>query len=163
MNLRLVNVTEQNFWEVVNLKSDQNQQKDIQIFERWVGSNTFFLAAAQVYGFIPRAIYDGELLVGFASHGFRKEHKRYELISIMIGHQFQGLGYGISVMRAVVEDMIKTHQCDEIYLSVIHDNKRAIRIYEKIGFQPTGEVEQGHHPEPVYKLSVSSYSKLVRK
>jgi diamine N-acetyltransferase len=154
MNLRLVDVTEENFWDVINLKSDENQQRDIQIFERWVGSNTFFLAAAQVYGFIPKAIYDGEVLIGFASHGFRKEHNRYELISIMVGHQFQGKGYGLPVLKAVVEDMVQTHNCNEIYLSVIHDNERAIRIYEKVGFEPTGEIEQGHHPEPVYRLKV---------
>lgn len=154
MNLRLVEVTEQNFWDVINLKSDANQQRDIQIFERWVGSNTFFLATAQVYGFIPKAIYDGETLIGFASHGFQKENNRYELISIMVGHQFQGKGYGLPVLNAVIEDMIQTYQCKEIYLSVIHDNVRAIRIYEKAGFEPTGEIEQGHHPEPIYKLTL---------
>jgi diamine N-acetyltransferase len=152
MNLRLVEVTEQNFWDVINLKSDANQQRDIQIFERWVGSNTFFLAAAQVYRFIPKAIYDGDTLIGFASHGFRKEHNRFELISIMVGYQFQGKGYGLPVLKAVIDDMIHTHQCSEIYLSVIHDNLRAIRIYEKVGFEPTGEIEQGNHPEPVYRL-----------
>lgn len=52
------------------------------------------------------------------------------------------------------EDMVNTYQCEEIYLSVIYNNERAIRTYEKAGFIPTGEVEEGHHPEPIYCLRV---------
>lgn len=51
--------------------------------------------------------------------------------------------------------MKTTHQCKEIYLSVIHDNDRAIRIYEKVGFKPTGEIEEGNHPEPIYSLIIA--------
>ncbi|MFC3885817.1 hypothetical protein ACFOU2_21015 [Bacillus songklensis] len=79
MNLRLSGVTEDNFWDIINLKSDKKQEERIQIFERWVGSNAFFLGACQVYGFVPRAIYDNNTLIGFTSYGYRKEHKRYEL------------------------------------------------------------------------------------
>lgn len=50
--------------------------------------------------------------------------------------------------------MAETYNCTEIYLSVIHDNVRAIRVYEKAGFKPTGEIEQGYHPEPVYCLKL---------
>ncbi|MFD1778568.1 GNAT family N-acetyltransferase [Fredinandcohnia salidurans] len=154
MNIKLVDVTEDNFYDVINLKSDENQEKYIQIYERWVGSNTYFLALCQTFGFTPKAIYDGDTLIGFASHGFQKETNRYELISMMLGHQYQGKGYGTSVLNAIIEDMVNTYQCEEIYLSVIYNNERAIRTYEKAGFIPTGEVEEGHHPEPIYCLKV---------
>lgn len=154
MNLRIVEVTEDIFWDVIKLKSDEDQVKRIQIFERWVGSNAFFLAACHVFGFTARAIYDGEELIGFASHGFNNETERYEMVSIMIGHQYQGKGYSVPALRLVIDEMIKMYQCKEIYLSVIYNNERAIRIYEKVGFKPTGEVEQGHHPEPIYCLRV---------
>lgn len=154
MNLKLMDVTEKNFWDVINLKSDADQEKRIQIFERWVGSNTFFLAACQVYGFTPRAIYDNEQLIGFASHGYNKENRRYELISMMLGHHLQGNGYGVPILKLIVDDMIDRYQCKEIYLSVIYNNERAKQIYEKVGFRPTGEIEQGHHPEPVYCLKI---------
>ncbi|MBW9234687.1 hypothetical protein JQK62_21035, partial [Leptospira santarosai] len=86
MNLQLHDVTATNFFEVINLKSDKNQEKAIQIYERWVGSNTFFLALCQIYGFIPKAIYDGEQLIGFTSYGLHPETKRYEMVSMMLGH-----------------------------------------------------------------------------
>ena len=38
----------------------------------------------------PKAIYDNDVLIGFASYGFRNETKQYELISMMLGHQYQG-------------------------------------------------------------------------
>ncbi|WP_313897773.1 GNAT family N-acetyltransferase [Bacillus litorisediminis] len=138
----------------MNLKSDQDQDQQIQIFERWVGSNAFFLGACYVYGFVPRAIYDNQTLIGFTSFGYRKEHQRYELISIMIGHQFQGRGYGLPVLNAVIDEMVKMYNCKEIYLSVIYNNDRAIKVYEKRGFKPTGEIEKGHHDEPVYCLKL---------
>jgi diamine N-acetyltransferase len=106
MNLKLVDVTETNFWDVIKLKSDEDQVKRIQIFERWVGSNTFFLAASFAYGFTPRAIYDGEELVGFASHGFNRETGRYEMVSIMIGYQYQGKGYGVPALKLVIDEMV---------------------------------------------------------
>ncbi|MEI4831640.1 GNAT family protein [Bacillus sp. FJAT-53711] len=155
MNLTLSEVTEENFWDVINLKSDKNQEERIQIFERWVGSNAFFLGACQVYDFIPRAIYDNQTLIGFTSYGYRKEHKRYELISIMLGHQYQGKGYGTPILKAVVDEMSELYKCKEIYLSVIHDNESAKRIYEKIGFKATGEIEKGHHDELVYCLKLA--------
>ncbi|RFB13516.1 N-acetyltransferase [Bacillus sp. HNG] len=154
MKIKLVDVTGDNFFDVIKLKSDENQEKYFQIYERWVGSNAYFLAVCQTFGFTPKAIYDDKTLIGFTSHGFQKETERYELISIMLGHQFQGKGYGTPVLQAIIEDMVNTYQCNEIYLSVIYNNERAIRIYEKAGFTPTGEVEQGHHPEPIYCLKV---------
>ncbi|MBY0120334.1 GNAT family N-acetyltransferase [Bacillus sp. S/N-304-OC-R1] len=162
MNIKLVEVTESNFWDVINLKSDLDQEKRIQIFERWVGSNAFFLAVCQVYRFTPKAIYDSETLIGFTSHGFHRETNRFELISIMLGHAYQKKGYGMPILRKVIEEMIEMYSCEEIYLSVIYNNDAAIRVYEKAGFKPTGEIEKGHHPEPIYKLVVKEYQALSK-
>jgi diamine N-acetyltransferase len=155
MNIQLRDVTKDIFWEVIGLKSDKDQEQRIQIFERWVGSNAFFLGACQVYGFVPKAVYDGDTLIGFTSFGFRKENGRYELVSMMLGHQFQGKGYGVPVLRAAIGAMVELYECQEIYLTVIHDNERAKRTYEKLGFRPTGEIEKGHHDEWVYCLKLA--------
>ncbi|MEH7462247.1 GNAT family N-acetyltransferase [Bacillus thuringiensis] len=109
------------------MKSDKDQEERIQIFERWVGSNAFFLGVYQVYKFTPKAIYDNHTLIGFTSYGYRKEHERYELISMMLGHQYQGKGYGVPALQAVIAEMSERYKCKEIYLSVIHDNGHADR------------------------------------
>lgn len=125
-----------------------------------MGSNAFFLGACHVYGFLPKAIYDRDLLIGFTCFGYRNEHERYELISIMLGHQFQGKGYGIPILKMVVDETIQLFDCKEIYLTVIHNNEQAKRIYEKIGFRPTGEIEKTHHDEWVYCLKLTNQALL---
>ncbi|MFD0769754.1 hypothetical protein ACFQZ1_13105 [Bacillus sp. CGMCC 1.60114] len=70
MNLTLSEITEANFWDVIHLKSDKNQEERIQIFERWIGSNAFFLGVCQVYDFIPKATYDNHTLIGFTSYSY---------------------------------------------------------------------------------------------
>ncbi|SIE62388.1 Spermine/spermidine acetyltransferase [Mycobacteroides abscessus subsp. abscessus] len=72
----------------------------------------------------------------------------------MIGHQYQGQGYSGPVLKAVIDEMAESMECSEIYITVIHNNDKAIKMYEKAGFVPTGEVEEGHHPEPVYCLKL---------
>ncbi|QTH45261.1 hypothetical protein J4772_13125 [Cohnella sp. LGH] len=73
MNVYLAEVTPGNFDQIINLKSSIEQEQMIQIFERWVGSNAFFLAVCQVYIFTPKAIYDSETLIGFTCHGYNPE------------------------------------------------------------------------------------------
>ena len=152
MNIYLADVTPDNFDQIINLKSSVDQEQKIQIYERWVGSNTFFLAVCQVYRFTPKAIYDNETLIGFTCYGYNSATERFQLISIMLGHQYQGKGYGIASLKLVVEEMKKQFNCKEIYLIVIHDNHTAIKVYERIGFIPTGEIEKAFHDEHVYKL-----------
>ncbi|MBT2688240.1 GNAT family N-acetyltransferase [Bacillus sp. ISL-47] len=154
MNLQLKPVTEKNFFDIINLKSEEEQEKKFQIFERMVGSNAFFIALASVNGWTCKAIYDGDMVIGFATHGLDKEQNRYELVSLMLGHQFQGKGYGTPSINLVIKEMKEMYVCDEIYLSVIKENEPAIRVYEKAGFEPTGEIFQAFHPEPVYRLKV---------
>lgn len=154
MGVYLADVTPSNFDQVIDLKSDAVQEQRIQIYERWVGSNAYFLGLCHVYSFLPRAIYHDDTLIGFACHGFDPDTERYELVSLMLGHQYQGQGFGSPSIKLVIDEMINLYQCEEIYLSVIHDNIAAIRLYEKAGFEPTGEVEQAFHAEPIYKLKV---------
>ncbi|MCA1029638.1 GNAT family N-acetyltransferase [Bacillus timonensis] len=154
MNIQLKPVTEENFWAILNMKSDKEQEKKIQIFERWVGSNTFFIALASVQGWVNRAIYDGDTLIGFATHGLDKENNRYEMVSIMLGYQYQGKGYGVASLKAVLDDMFRHYNCNEIYLTVIPENEAAIRTYKKLGFKPTGEIVKAFHDEHVYCLKV---------
>ncbi|WP_010175811.1 GNAT family N-acetyltransferase [Bacillus coahuilensis] len=114
----------------------------------------FFIAISSVNGWTNRGIYDGDALVGFATHGYDKGNKRYEIGSVMLGHEFQGKGYGKSAIQLVVEEMIEQYNCDEIYLTVIPENESAIGAYKKMGFERTGEIFTASHDEHVYKLNI---------
>ncbi|WP_108670300.1 GNAT family N-acetyltransferase [Peribacillus acanthi] len=155
MNLQLRDVTKQNFFDIINLKSELEQEKKFQLFETMVGSNAFFIALASVEGWKNRAIYDGETLIGFGTYGLDSENNRYEMVSMMLGHQFQGKGYGVPAMQLILDDMVANlDNCNEIYLTVIPFNKAAIHLYKKLGFEPTGEIFKAHHDEHVYRLKV---------
>ena len=41
----------------------------------------------------------------------------------------------------------KQYQCEHIYLTLEESNTRAVHIYRKFGFVPTGEMDEG---ESVY-------------
>ncbi|MFD2445144.1 GNAT family N-acetyltransferase [Bacillus sp. CGMCC 1.16607] len=155
MDIQLRNVTEENFFNIINLKSELEQEKKFQLFETMVGSNAFFIAFATVKGWINKGIYDGDTLIGFSTHGYDDKNNRYELVSMMLGHKFQGKGYGKPALKAVIDDMIKEYNCNEIYLTVIPFNENAIRVYKQLGFEPTGEIEKAFHDEDVYCLKIS--------
>lgn len=155
MEITLRNVSEDNFFDIINLKSELEQEKKFQLFETMVGSNAFFIAYASVKGWVNRALYEGDTLIGFATHGLDDQNDRYEMVSMMLGHQFQGKGYGKPALKAVIDDMVKEYNCKEIYLTVIPFNENAIRVYTALGFEPTGEIEKAFHDEHVYRLKVS--------
>jgi diamine N-acetyltransferase len=155
MELQLRDVTEENFFDIINLKSEPEQEKKFQIFETMVGSNAFFMAFASVKGWMNKAIYDGDTLIGFATHGLDDKNDRYEMVSMMLGHKFQGKGYSKPALKAVIEDMVQRYDCKEIYLTVIPFNENAIRVYKALGFEPTGEIEKAFHDEHVYCLKIS--------
>jgi diamine N-acetyltransferase len=155
MNIQLRDVTEENFFDIINLKSEPEQEKKFQLFETMVGSNAFFIAYASVKGWINRAIYDGDTLIGFATHGLDDKNNRYEMVSMMLGHAFQGKGYGKPALKAIIDDMVNEYDCKEIYLTVIPFNESAIRVYKALGFEPTGEIEKAFHDEHVYCLKLS--------
>lgn len=153
--MQLRDVTEENFFDIINLKSEPEQEKKFQLFETMVGSNAFFIAYASVKGWINRAIYDGDTLIGFATHGLDDKNNRYEMVSMMLGHAFQGKGYGKPALKAIIDDMVNEYDCKEIYLTVIPFNESAIRVYKALGFEATGEIEKAFHDEHVYCLTLS--------
>jgi diamine N-acetyltransferase len=155
MNIQLRDVTEENFFDIINLKSEPEQEKKFQLFETMVGSNAFFIAYASVKGWINKAIYDGDTLIGFATHGLDDKNNRYEMVSMMLGHAFQGKGYGKPALKAIIDDMVNEYDCKEIYLTVIPFNESAIRVYKALGFEATGEIEKAFHDEHVYCLKLS--------
>lgn len=154
VKIKLEAVTEKNFWDVINLKSTPEQEKKFQLFEKYVGSNAFFIALASVKGWVNRAIYDGDTLIGFATHGLDQEQGRYEMISIMLGHKYQGKGYGKAALKKILEEMAEMYECEEIFLTTAPTNEAAIRVYKKLGFKPNGEVFKAFVEEDVYRLEV---------
>lgn len=128
----------QNFNECVNLKVADSQTS-------FVATNVMSIAQSKVCPTaIPMAIYANDEMVGFTLFGFlEKDYGKYHLFRLMIDEKYQGKGYGTAAARAVIEIMRKDKECREIYLSFVPENVPAQRLYESVGFQITGELNEG--------------------
>ena len=92
----------------------------------------------------PVAIYDDQILVGFAMYGFFWPYLpfgRVWLDRLLIDGRYQGRGYGREALAGLLERLEKTYHRKKIYLSVIEANQAAIKLYEKFGFRFTGELD----------------------
>lgn len=136
MNLIIKKVNENNYEEIESLKVANGQENYIETVEEC-------LEEARKYSvWSPVGIYDEEKVVGFAMYGlFFDEGKngRVWLDRFLISEENQGRGYGKAAVKILINHLYKEYGYDEIYLSVYEDNKNAINLYEKLGFEFNGE------------------------
>ena len=102
---------------------------------KFVASNAVSLAEAWLYyenhDTHPFAVYEGDTLVGFMMvHEDRpKEH--------------QGRGCGTAALSQFIALARESGKYSCIAIGYMEGNDRARHIYEKLGFRPTGLVEDG--------------------
>lgn len=71
-------------------------------------------------------------------------------LNIFVARDFWGLGIGSALMDVLIKFACKA-EYEKIDLSVAHDNERAIRLYERLGFEITGrEVNAMKHADGDY-------------
>jgi diamine N-acetyltransferase len=146
MTVTLQPLTRDNLWDVVELKLHPGQ-------ENFVAPNIDSITNAYVEPtFVPLAIYAGDELVGFAMYGQHPETGAWWVIRLMIDRDYQGKGYGRAAMQAVIAEMTEKVGCEEIVTSFNPENTVAAGLYASLGFQPTGEVEDG---EPLVLLRLA--------
>jgi diamine N-acetyltransferase len=148
MNITLRPVTRANFSAVVGLMVTPEQAD-------FVSPNLYSLAEAYVEPtWTPLAIYAGDDLVGFAMFGRDDETGNWWLMRYMIDAQHQGRGYGTAALPVLVDVMVKRTGCGEIFLNYSPGNDVARRLYARMGFVPTGEVDGG---EIVARLGLANW------
>jgi diamine N-acetyltransferase len=139
MNIYLKEIDESNFEECVLLTT--NKENKHFIGEEFVASNAYSIAQSKIeQGWIIKAIYAEDAIVGFTMYGYCYEDKYYELCRMMIDHKYQGKGYGKAALVKVIEEMKNIEDCDEIFLSFDMDNFKAKSLYESLDFKDTGKV-----------------------
>lgn len=137
MNVSLREITRENFKECINLKVADEQAE-------FVAPNVASIAQAKIYPTAnPMAVYDGEQMVGFVMFGFDEEDEHYCLGRLMIDARFQNRGYGRAATLAVIEKLRDAPDCREIYLSFVPENTAAEKLYQSLGFETTGELNEG--------------------
>lgn len=160
MEIVLEDITKENWEYVAFLTTNENKMPTL--VEQYINGNAYSMLEALYRGFLMKAIVlcEGQKKkgIGFVLCGPDKDddgNTVYMLRRFMIDVRFQGQGYGTKALECVKEEMKKNYNCDEIYLSVVPGNAKAIHLYEKAGFVSTGiEIGDETHKEVIYKCEV---------
>lgn len=89
-----------------------------------------------------RAIYAGDEPVGFVMLSILPQRPEYYVWRYLIGVEHQGKGYGREAMRLVIEH-VRSLGAAELLLGYVPGEGEPRAFYEKLGFTPTGAVEDG--------------------
>ena len=91
----------------------------------------------------PFAIYQDETLVGFMMLAHNLEERDLHLWRFMLSMEYRGRGYGIQSVELLIQLAKDSGKYDHISLYCSPKSEAACHIYEKVGFRPTGEADDG--------------------
>ena len=86
----------------------------------------------------------GDRVVGMVSvHPFPRPRRRHAAtIGICVHEEWQGKGLGGELMRTIIEFADNWLNLTRLELDVFADNHKAIRLYERFGFEIEGTMKQ---------------------
>ena len=142
--ISLERVNEQNYQHVFALELADNQKC-------FVSSNMKSLAQAWIYydRARPYAIRNDNDIIGFIMFDYKPSEKKAEIWRFMIGKDCQGKGYGTEALSSAIRLLANENLFSTIQINYVKGNFPAKHLYEKLGFQETGEMEEN---EIVMKL-----------
>ncbi|MFI8685737.1 GNAT family N-acetyltransferase [Rossellomorea sp. NPDC077527] len=137
MKLSLKEINADN-WEKCIALSVSDHQKG------FVADNAYSLLQSKFFeDQYPLAIYHGEDMVGFIMYGIDAETSRMEMCRLMIDQKYQGRGFGKEATQLLLEQLTHIYGNIELFTSAEPENVSAIGLYERLGFEKTGEVMWG--------------------
>lgn len=146
MTITLKPIDESNFLDAfhLQLRDDQTQ---------YVSHPIRSLAQAYVYRnqCQPFGIYADARMVGYVMVIYDYDVPEYDIWHMMIDAAEQGKGYGTAAMKAML-DYIATKPFGDsgrVVLTCHQANIPAMRLYESLGFQHTGNVDEDGEEEMV--------------
>ena len=131
--------------------------------EHFVSPPSWSLARAYVrgygdkYEYLPMVIADADIVVGYVTLICdASSADDYWIDDIMIDAIYQGRGYGRAAMKLVLT-MIpeRFSRCRVIKLTCFRGNDNAAALYESLGFEKTGELDE-IFKEPIYTLRLKA-------
>lgn len=148
--IHLEKITRENWREATFVTTDPGRKCPLD--EEWVTGTAFSIVQSV---FEPewesRLIMDDDTIIGFVFYGLWEEKNAPLLCRYTIDIDYQGKGYGQAALPVVIEEIKKQYDCPGIYLTLESENRRAVHIYEKFGFCPTGEKDED---EDIYYLAL---------
>ena len=130
-------VTAQTVGDICNLCVAPGQERfvapnAVSIAEAYFCKNAWF-----------RAIYADETPVGFLMLYDDPQKPEYHLWRFMIAEGQQGKGYARRAMELLIEHVSRRPRAEELLLSYVPGEGSPEGFYRGLGFEATGEVEEG--------------------
>ncbi|HEX6710867.1 MAG TPA: GNAT family N-acetyltransferase [Rubrobacter sp.] len=131
--MELRDVTSDSWRDVVRIEPREDQR-------RFVASVAYYLNLCH-FGeeWRPLALYKDDKPVGFVMWAFDTEEESYWIGGLVIGAEYQGMGYGRAAMEALLDHLAAQPGYREAALSCDPENTVARRLYASLGFVETGE------------------------
>jgi diamine N-acetyltransferase len=143
----LQEVTRENLYEILDLKVTSKQ-------ENFIASNAVSIAEAHFYPEVTwfRAIYAGETPVGFVLLDDDPVKSFYGIWRFMIDARFQRNGFGKRALELTIK-YVKTRPKAKVLLtSCVLGEGSPEEFYKKMGFTPTGEIDEDGEVIMQYKF-----------
>ncbi|MEG1141698.1 MAG: GNAT family N-acetyltransferase, partial [Clostridia bacterium] len=138
MSISIKDVTDKNIEQILNLSVNKSQSSYIESTKECIKE------AKECKYYEPVGLYVDDKLVGFAMYGFfpgEGGNGRTWLDRFLIDKKYQGKGIGSRMLDTLIIHLSTKFNCEEIFLSLYEDNKNALNLYEKFGFEFNGELD----------------------
>lgn len=137
--VKLFDINEENWLDVVSLSVDERQMR---FLDRPVG----ILARGYVYRSCNAKVFgiagDGQVVGVALVKDMDEEPACYDLQQFMIDSRFQNKGYGTEALRLILSLLSEEGKYGQVEVCVNKDDAAAIRVYEKVGFEDTGYIDE---------------------
>jgi len=144
-SVTLRKITEETLGAILELQVREDQRK-------FVAGNARSIAQAH---FSPyawfRAIYADDTPVGFVMLWDDPDKPEYYLWRLMIDARYQGSGFGRRAVELLIRHVRSRPNASELLTSVVQANGGPQGFYERLGFELTGDYEDG---EAVMRLAL---------
>jgi diamine N-acetyltransferase len=150
LSVSLQPITSTNWVTCIGLRPTPEQEQ-----HGWVSPNVLSLAQAYAeHWWMPTAVYSDQTMIGFILYGCwpttpiapeygPREPGIHHVLRMMIDHHYQGQGYGYAAMHRLITHIREQPEARAIELNYDADNNLAARLYIRLGFEPTGEMDDG--------------------
>lgn len=131
-------ITKDNETECINLKP-QKEQEDLVAPKADSIIHATKEPTSKSFG-----IYTDDTMVGFLLFdNVIYKDGYYWILRFMVDARFQKKGYGSLAIREVIKILSARPDCKQIRVNHVPHNTAANRLYKSLGFQETGEMEDG--------------------
>lgn len=147
-------------WDVIRMTSSFPLRFDRAFAEQLIGRYATFDGLADI-GWV--ADIEGAVAGTLSLH--RQAPGVFE-IAYALGRRWWGRGLATRLARRGVDYAAETLRARRLVAGVFHDNPGSMRVLEKLGFRPTGEISDEQNqvragPEPVHRFVIELHTETA--